>query len=495
MAGTTMKRFFLPLLALPLLFGALFALLQPSDASAFSGALQDLPFCANDSASGESMPTNFPSLTGSEATYAYSGLPEFDPNTSSFYIGFDAEFWTPSYASSGYLPLMIWYTDRNANTDSHLRLDYNTESSQSSIGMVNNASAPNYDVYYGILIDSIEGPRFEQIGSSSGFGWGQRAALSCYEYQSSVGAIEYTQNYGVLYPPIDGGGQGTEKEIRRPDFTYQQNDKVIKATPYSPEPALPDFTGELDEGYTLQGYYIGWNVWKCPGDWDSLTGTCSGTLELIDDQFTPVDGNYEFSVSEYGNYQLEAEYWAQSCYRYPSYPSTPDYCFYSKLRAHFNDASFDYVNTFKNLTIDGRSITGDTKGEVCNVGGYCQPGTAICYEIDSFIERLNCQMSGQMSMGLLNPSLEAVKNLVASVVVPTTPTCNVPLPNPVIATRTIPLSTLDDEMCASAATFRTTLPIIPIALNAAFAIAILAFIIFRVNRLLDNQKHDVLEKV
>lgn len=490
----TLRAFFLPLLALPLSLGALLVFFPASDASAFSGAMQNLPFCRDDPTSGETMPTNFPFLTGEDATEAYAGLPQFDPTTSTFLIGFDSDFWDPSYASAGYKKLMLWYTDRDANTDSFLRLDYNTSTTQSSVGVVNMAPSPKDGVYLAILHSGIEGEYFSQLGSASGTAWGQRAAFSCYEYQASMGDIDYTENYGAEYPPIDEGGEA-DKEIRQPQFTYQQNDKAIKATPYSPEPALPDFTPELDEGYTLQGYYLGWNVWKCSTDFDSLTGTCNGTMTLIDDSFTPVDGNYEFTVTEYGNYQLEAEYWAQSCYRYPSYPATPDYCFYSQLRAHFDSSDFDYVNTYKNLIIDGRSITGDTKGEVCNVGGYCTPATAICHTIDSFIERLNCEMSGQLSVGLLNPSLQAVKTLVASVVVPTTPSCTIPLPNPVISGKTLNLSTMGSNLCTGSQTMRTTFPVIPVLVNAVFAMAILSFIIFRVNRLMDNNKHDVLEKV
>lgn len=490
-----MKRFFLPLLALALLLSGLSGLSIGSNASAFSGAFQDLPYCADDPTSGLSMPTNFPSLDSTEADYAYGAIPRFDPETSSYVIGYDSEFWYSGYDTGGWEKLFIWYTDKDS-TNSGIRLDYDVSTSQSSVGLYNDASGtPQNGVYYAILQTTIEGTRFVDVGSSSAEAWGQRSAISCYEYQQSINPIDYTTSYSENYDPIDEGGGAGDKEIRRPNFTYQLNDKVIKATPYSPEPSLPDFTTELDEGYSFVGYFINWQIWQCPGDWDSVTGTCSEALVDTDTAFVPVDEEYQFTVSDYGKYQIEAEYWAEQCYRYPSYPATPDYCFRSQLRAHFNDQDFDYVNTYKNLVVDGRTTTGDTRAELCTVGGYCQPTTAVCYTIDSFIERLNCEMSGQLSTGLLNPSLEAVKTLIASVVVPTNPTCSVPLPNPVIDGKTLNLSSMGSNMCSGANTIRTNLPAIPIVLNAVFAWAILAYIIHKINRLLDNNKTDVLEKV
>lgn len=313
----------------------------------------------------------------------------------------------------------------------------------------------------------------------------------------------YYANLDVQYPPGYTGQQipgsdpanQPDKEIRRPNFVYQLNNKSVSATPYAPEPDLPDFSSELDEGYYFEGYYMGWNLWKCPGDFDELTGVCSSTLTLIDDQLLPVDANYKFDVTEYGNYQIEAEYWAQSCYRYPSYPTTPDYCFYSKLRAHFTSSDFDYVNTFRNIAIDGHSEVGDTKDLDCTEGGYCTTPVVNCSGIDNFVDKLNCQLSGQLSVGLLNPSLTAVKKLINGVVVPSSPTCTIPLQNITVVGHVIPISSAGPKMCSAAQQVRQGFPIVPIVVNAIFALSILAFIIHRINKLLDNDQHDVLEKV
>lgn len=466
-------------------------LFSPTQASAFSGALQDLPYCQDDSTSGISMPSDFPNLEGEDADFAYSSLPEFDPETSTYLIGYDSEFWFSGYDSQ-YEKLFIWYTDKNS-TNSYLRLDYDTETEQSSVGVVNDSPSPNNEVYYGILEESIEGTRFIQIGSSSGTAWGQRSNISCFEWQQSQSPIDYTENYGSTYPPIDEGGE-TSEEIRRPHFAFQLNDKQITATPYSPDPPLPDFTPELDEGYSFLGYFINWTVWRCPGDFDQLTGTCSEELQMEDNAFPTVDENYSFTVPEHGNYQVEAEYWAEQCYRYPSYPETPDYCFRSPLRAHFENEPFDYVNTYKNLVVDGRITTGDTKNEVCNVGGYCQTEELICHEIDVFIDKLYCQMSPQLTIGVLNPSITSVKNLLNAILV-NTPQCTIPLADIDISGNVFPLSQAEDTMCDSSQQIRTAFPIIPIVVNAIFALSVLAFIIYRVNKLLDNNNHDIVEKV
>lgn len=473
-----MKGFFLPLLALAVLFTASFASQSASAASDYDGVL---------TVAEQPLPTGTTTRTALEfgtfiKEYSYGACQtDADIVFDAISSGDDYVITQMSYAS--YPSTQYYYI--YVSTSNTAEYSWTTTTLQLSnwthqLSFIFDGSS--------IYTDCSQTSTTNPISTTF-------RTLEMYKYVEGNVSITYPTDYEGEILPITGNE--TEKETRRPHFTFQQYDKKITANPYAPEPTLPDFTPELDEGYYHEGYYIGWNVWKCPTEFDSVTGTCadSGILELIDEELKGVSDPYELTLSEYGSYQLEAEYWAQSCYRYPSYPATPDYCFYSKLRAHFLTSDFEYVNTFKNLIVDGRTITGNTKGEVCNVGGYCQPSTAICYELESFIEKMNCQLADTMSVGLLNPSIQAIKQLLNGIIVPSNPTCSIPLQNITVASQVIPVSTLGPQLCASAAQVRTGFPIVSILVNAAFALSILSFVIYRINRLLDNNKHDVLERV
>lgn len=294
------------------------------------------------------------------------------------------------------------------------------------------------------------------------------------------------------------GGSGEEKEIRRPQFTYQQNNRSLTVNPYLPEPVLPDFSPELDEGYTFVDYYVNWTLWKCPdGGFDPVGQVCNnGSPTLIQTELKPNEEQFTFNdIEEYGTYQVEAEFWAQQCYRYPSYPATPDHCFYSALRAHFDDEPFDYVNTYVVLEMDGRASIGDTSGMVCTVGGHCQPASAVCHDQPNFVASMNCRMQGPLSIGIINPSINAVKKLANSIIVPMTPQCSIPLSNIKIAQTTLPLSNIGTTLCATTDKVHHTFPFVRIIVNALMALAILGFIIYRINLLLNNEKNDILEQV
>lgn len=507
-----MKGFFLPLLALPVLLGALFALFNASPVSAAvdPSSIQivtDLKVTSTIACSEQDWTTDWINVMSNPdgegvnngvsyhwqdaglqddieqawANRSYSGVSQvFEAGSATNRIGFLIYFQvggtkpTATYEDYGFTALMTNIGTESGSTGHYL---YAFADADCEMQIYNAGSGGSGG--YAVLL-------------------GQNSTAYPREapYYANV-TVVYPEGYdGEEIPGSDPANQ-PDKELRRPQFVYQLSDKAIKATPYSPDPELPDFSSELDEGYYFNGYYIGWNLWKCPGNgFDPVGQVCDGgTPALTDDQLLPVDQEYNYSVTAYGTYQVEAEYWVQQCYRYPSYPATPDYCFYSQLRAHFPNADYDYVNTYKVLTVDGRSETGDTKEMECNAAGFCQPATEICYELDSFIERLNCQMAGQLSVGLLNPSINAVKKLINGVVVPSSPTCNIPLGNITVVGQTIPLSQAGPKMCSSAQQVRNGFPVIPIVVNAMFALAILAFVINRVNRLLDNQKHDVLEKI
>jgi len=177
--------------------------------------------------------------------------------------------------------------------------------------------------------------------------------------------VEYPDGYeGTLIPDTPSGGTDS-KPVIRPDFTYSANNKSISAKDYNQ--TLPSVTP--DEGYTIQGYSVEWSLFKC-GSWSSVGGMCSDPM-LVNHAIQPQSQQYSYTVDNYGDYYLTAQYLVEQCYRYPSYPSTPDYCFNVDLGTELPDYDFDTTSVY--LKIDGNTIAGDTKDGTCDSSGYCEP--------------------------------------------------------------------------------------------------------------------------
>lgn len=151
----------------------------------------------------------------------------------------------------------------------------------------------------------------------------------------------------------------------KPDFTYQVNSKDVTAKDYNQ--TLPTFTP--DEGYTFSGYSVEWSLFKCAQF--TTPGNVCENGSLADHQIQPQDQQYQFSVDTFGDYTLSAQYLVQQCYRYPSYPTTPDNCFYVDLQTEMPD--YNFLTTTVHLPIDGSTINGDTKEGECDTSGFCTP--------------------------------------------------------------------------------------------------------------------------
>jgi hypothetical protein len=308
----------------------------------------------------------------------------------------------------------------------------------------------------------------------------------------------FVANATVVYPPEyqgqqikDSAGQEQELPIIRPDFTYALNNKEVKAHDYNTD--LPTYTPE--EGYTLNGYFVEWSLFKCDS-FEEVTNLChsDGETQLIDHQVLSQNSDYNFTVTDYSDYTLQAQYLVQECYRYPSYPATPDYCYYSDLERHIPD--YEFTSTTVHLLVNGQSITGDTKNETCDISGYCQVDATICYSEEEFITQLTCRFNKSINTGLINPSINAFKNLLTSLAVPPNPTCDIPLIDVAIAPgKNFPLSSYSTEACASAAQFRSAFPIAPLLINFFLAFTLLVLIVRIINRLLDHEKNDLIEGV
>lgn len=155
------------------------------------------------------------------------------------------------------------------------------------------------------------------------------------------------------------------RKVIKPDFKYTVQDKAISATDYNLK--LPDFTP--DDGYVFSGYTVEWSLFSC--DINEATPSTCNNPSLKDHQILPQSSAYSYSVDQYHWYQIEAQYLVEQCYRYPSYPDTPDYCFYVDLNTEFED--YRFLPTSVNLNVDGGTIIGDTKLNDCDESGFCQP--------------------------------------------------------------------------------------------------------------------------
>jgi hypothetical protein len=301
--------------------------------------------------------------------------------------------------------------------------------------------------------------------------------------------ITYDSSYTGTHLPLSVGGDEPEKTTIRPEFTYQLNDKKVTAHDYNFD--LPTVTP--DDGYTIKGYSIEWAIFKCDA-YDEVVG-CTGS-HLVDGTYEIQDQDQDYSkdLTEYGDYTLTATYLVQQCYRYPSYPATPDYCFYIPLNTEL--PQYDFTSTTTYLQANGQSITGDTKNEQCDVSGFCVDPATICFSQPDFFSTMTCKLNKQMNVGLLNPSISAFKNLFTSLTVPAIPTCYIPLQDVVISSgQSYPLSLYSAKACASAQQFRNAFPILSILINFFLAMLVLFMLVKIINRLTDHKETDIIEGI
>jgi len=192
--------------------------------------------------------------------------------------------------------------------------------------------------------------------------------------------ISYPDSYFENYffngdPNYPDGYEGTTvvssptppETVIRPDFSYEINNKDFTLKDHNQE--LPDVP--IGEGYTGKGYQIEWTINRC-GGWNGDTKICSNP-EQVGYEILPQGEQYTYTGDAYAYYQISAQYIYQQCYRYPSYPATPDNCFYTNLSSDLDD--YDFISTTVTINVDGSQISGDTKDTSCDASGYCEPAS------------------------------------------------------------------------------------------------------------------------
>lgn len=300
-----------------------------------------------------------------------------------------------------------------------------------------------------------------------------------------TGNVTYPDGYQGTTPPTNVGNKPTIS----PQFTYQLSDKKLTATDHNLD--LPTFTP--DAGYNIVKYQVEWTTFKC-GNYDTSHGNTAGSCQsptLKDHQILDQASDYSYTVDDYAHYQLTAEYLVQECYRYPSYPATPDYCFDVSLGTELPDYLF--TSTAHDFDINGQSISGDTASETCDVSGYCQVTAQDCTIQPDTFAIMRCNFNNSLNTGLLNPSLNAFKSLISSLVVPSSPTCGFSLANVNIPGGGVfNFASFGSSVCTRAAQIRTAFPIGPIAINFLLAFLELRLVVGMVNKMLNDKDNDVI---
>lgn len=147
------------------------------------------------------------------------------------------------------------------------------------------------------------------------------------------------------------------------------------------------------------------------------------------------------------------------------------------------------------LNADGTMKVGSTTLDNCNSSGVCTT-KVDCNVYTDIFQRANCMMQQQFSLGVINPSITAFKNILTSFVVPATPSCSLSIPNVTLAGGFVfSMSSFSSSMCDNSTSIMQHFPIVPILINGFLALAILYLIIRMINRLTDNRETNMIEGV
>lgn len=303
-----------------------------------------------------------------------------------------------------------------------------------------------------------------------------------------------TQRSGNIIYPDGYEGKRIIADIKdrkqiRPQFTYQLHDRSLTAHDYAQD--LPTF--EPEPGYNIVSYEVQWSLFKCDDKgYDSKLNICNGSPVQVGYSIISQDQDFTTSVQEYGDYFLSAKYQVQQCYRYPSYPATPDYCFYVDLGVKFKD--YDFTKTEIHLIIDGRSETGDTSQLRCGVDGKCKSLEVTC-DSQVFIEKVTCEINKRTKFGLFNPMLDSLISLFKSLSVPASPTCRLNINDVTIFNKKFSTSEYGVWVCQQSLLFRQKFPVISISVNFMLAMTAVYVFIRIYNSWLNDRDNDLIKGV
>jgi hypothetical protein len=128
------------------------------------------------------------------------------------------------------------------------------------------------------------------------------------------------------------------------------------------------------------------------------------------------------------------------------------------------------------------------------IGTTCTgPAIVDCSTIGDFPTRINCAVQASFSTGIINPSINAVKGLITSVIVPPSPPCGFSLGSANISGYNFDTTSFAPTLCRTTTDIRSHFPIVLIAINFLFAVFILYLIIKIFNKLTNPHDNDIIQ--
>lgn len=388
--------------------------------------------------------------------------------------------------------LLVWTEDR---TQWHSDFYYNETSLLQEIRWVRNSGVSS-DVHLSYaFIGSTSGIQNTTTGNCEPeFLWGASDQFDGFEISKNSEYYQlFLSNFSAEYPDGYAGSlvpdsvtEPVPLPVIKPEFSYSVVNKKITATDVIQE--LPVYPSSSD--WIVGDYWVEWSLMWC-NPYNETTKTCSNP-EVEDYQQLPLGSDYMADIDSLDGYTLSATYLIELCST-----TTQGYCI--RIAPDVGEGSivdYDFLSTTIYLDIDGTSFTGDTTELVCDVSGFCYVAVVDCSLETGFFAQMNCEMQDKFSIGLLNPSINAFKLLFSSMIVPSAPTCSIPIGDVVLATGyTFPLSGYDNAVCDTSDTLKDAFPLSSLLVNFVLALSVLFLIIRIINRMTDHNETNLIDGI
>lgn len=284
------------------------------------------------------------------------------------------------------------------------------------------------------------------------------------------------------------------------EYTLFKCSQVTKMSDINPEDTIME-TGSFFLARSVETINMISEIWEGSkineiprASYDRVVA-CQKETDLAAYKVVDRGGSLEYtSDTDHSFYMLQANYLIKHCYRYPSYPATPDYCYYT---APEDTPKYDYTPTWLTLPINGGQTRFDTDNMDCVNGYDCQVKPIdpdYCKELKGPAQ-MNCYMSvyaERFNFGLINPSIIQVRRLIGSLEVTHTK-CSVRLGEVNVASKRWDLEKVIPNICDTTDKIHSAVPAFQIMVNFIFGFMIFRLITRIINSLTDNSKSDLVQ--
>lgn len=285
-------------------------------------------------------------------------------------------------------------------------------------------------------------------------------------YSQSQQYFSFQNTFPINYPTGYAGTKPGEQKIDKfPPIKYEVHGKDLYVD-YTGENCIdnPNVPGQCAPFKLVYGVYS--------TDDTKQTNLNPKTLEYSDE--------YTYTVPSFGNYNLVIGYVSKGV----PYTNLPD--------------AYNYIGTAILLNFDGGDYVGQTDATCSTSDGIhsCVSNQLNCSQLDGFFNQIQCKVNRSFKTGIINPSIGALKQLFLSFIVPTNPTCSIPIGDVQLApNKKFPLAQYSTIACQKAAMIRSAFPIAPIIVNFVLAFGLLALIVRLINRLTTPNETQIIEGI